>query len=70
MKTHVCPQHIVRMFKRGKASDADKRRACALASAWFKSLLSDVHPRDVIFMPDPDTGKLESWSRNNRPAIH
>ena len=70
VKVRVCPNHILKMFKLGKASDQEKEEAVAQASAWFKSQLADVHPRDVIYMPNPDTGRLEAWVRNDRGAVH
>jgi hypothetical protein len=65
MTTHFCPDHILKMFDDGRAPDEQKQRACALAIAWFKEMMPTFHPRDLIWLPNPDTGKLELWGKTD-----
>lgn len=67
MATHVCPEHITKLFDGGKAPREQKFRAQELALEWIKSQLPTLHPRDTIMVPHPDTGELEPWGKSDEP---
>lgn len=62
--THRCPEDIVRLFDVDGGEPA-KRVARVRAIEWLEA--QTLGPGDVVFMPNPNTGVMESWAYDEKP---
>jgi hypothetical protein len=65
MKSHRCPEHIVRLFD--DADEEQKKIARARAIEWLEA--QHVAVGEEVLMPNPNTGIMENWHKPSNRTV-